>query len=55
MSNTDKACPLTGLTCCGEDCAIWVEGECALALQARKTEEAANDLYRLRRHLEENL
>lgn len=53
MKNDEKKCPLSyAHFCYGEDCALWYYGECGLLTQARKTEDAANELYHIRRALE---
>lgn len=55
MMDDEKKCPLTKMTCYGAECALWCFGECGLALQARKIDDMTNDLYLIRKALEENL
>lgn len=54
MREDEKMCPLTKMTCYGGECGWWYFGECGMALLARKTEEISNDLYRVRRQMEES-
>lgn len=55
MNQDEKKCPLTKMTCYGDHCGLWHTGECALLTAARKCEDAANDIYWLRRILEDRL
>ena len=48
----DKVCPLTREYCCGGKCGWWCYGECAVFTLAHKTEEAAHELYYIRKELE---
>ena len=48
MSNDEKMCPLTKMTCYGKECAWWRLGECAVM-------DAALELYGIRHALEEQM
>ena len=52
MSNDEKMCPLTKMTCYGKECAWWYFGDCAVATLAAKTEEYTNEMYFVRKELE---
>ena len=52
MSNDEKKCPLTKMTCWGGECGLWNWGECGLLTLSRKTEEASNELYAIRKELD---
>ena len=49
---SDKVCPLTREYCCEDRCGMWCLGECAVVTVARKTEEAANELFYIRKEME---
>jgi hypothetical protein len=52
MSNDEKKCPLTKMTCWGDECGLWNYGECALMTLARKSEDTGIELYTIRKELE---
>lgn len=51
MSNDEKMCPLTKMTCYGNECGMWNSGECAVRTLARKAESASDELYYIRKDL----
>ena len=55
MTNDEKKCPLTSMTCWGDSCGIWNGGECGLLTIADKMKSAADELYWTRRFMEDNL
>lgn len=56
MKNDEKKCPLSyAHFCYGPECALWIGDECGLLAQSRAAENAANELYHIRRALEEKL
>ena len=47
--NDEKFCPLTKMTCKGDECALFRLDECALFTLADKVDEIARELYYLRK------
>ena len=52
MMSDEKMCPLTKMTCYGKECGWWHYGECAMVTLAQKAEDTANELYHIRKELE---
>ena len=53
MKNDEKFCPLCNMTCKGEKCGLWIYGVCAFVALASKAEYKANELYYIRKELED--
>ena len=54
MKNDEKKCPLTKMTCYGEECGWWWANECAVNTLANAVQETANESYIIRRALEDS-
>ena len=51
MKNDEKKCPLTKMTCYGEECGWWRESECAVKSLACAARVNADETYTIRRIL----
>ena len=54
MKNDEKKCPLTKMTCYGEECGMWADGKCAATALAETALEIKQDVFWIRKAVEEN-
>ena len=52
MRPEEKFCPITKMTCKGNECALWCYGDCAVLTLAEKAEDIARELYTIRKDVE---
>lgn len=52
MMNDETMCPLTKMTCYGKECAWWYSGECAMISMTNRTQNVADELYYIRKEME---
>lgn len=52
MSNDEKMCPLTKMTCYGTTCGWWYFGDCAMVDLVKRGQNTSDELYYIRKELE---
>lgn len=52
MMSDEKMCPLTKMTCYGKECGWWYSGECAMISMTNRTQNVADELYYIRKEME---
>ena len=51
MSNDEKMCPMTKMTCYGAECGMWHIADCAVISAARNLNSIGLELFHLRTEL----